>query len=102
MIAYLLGALGAALGLTATILTIRANRIINTADARKKQQEAGDIEDARITRLRNQLDSEYAKRREVEDALERRDERIAAHERRIAALEAQVRGFGGIPIPEMA
>jgi hypothetical protein len=109
MIAYILGSVGAVLGLTATIITIRSTRANRIAQARRDNAEAGMTEDERNTKLRAALDEEYAKRRDVEFALatERQarntevsllNGRLAAQAIRITKLEAQVIALGHVPV----
>lgn len=89
--AYILGSVGAILGLVGVVITVRAQRRLNAAQAAKVGQEAGQIEDERMAKVRADLDIEYQKRRDLEM-------KVAAHERRIAALEAQVRSLGHEPV----
>ncbi len=89
--AYILGSIGAILGLAGVVITVRSQRRLNAAQAAKVDQEAGQIEDARMAKVRADLDTEYRMRRDLERT-------VAAHERRIAALEAQVISLGHVPV----
>lgn len=95
--AYTLGAIGAALGLAATVITVRSTRQLHAAQASVQQQTAGQIEDVRLAALRDEVDDERNKRRGLEAELDAERRKRETLERRVARLEAQVRSLGAEP-----
>jgi len=94
----ILGLVGAAFGVAATIITVWSARRLTASQTRKVDQDAFQVQEKRLDDLHKQLDEEIARRREAEHMLGEAERTISRHEWRIGRLEDQVRSMGGVPV----